>query len=275
MALKLLYITNKVEVARIAEDCGVDWIFVDLEQLGKTERQGHLDTVISRHSMEDVKKVKQVLTKSKLLVRVNPIHPDSESEIKKVIEDGADIVMLPFFKTCREAETFIRYTDGKARTCLLCETPESVKIMDDILKLKGIDYIYIGLNDLHLGYHMKFMFELLADGTVEMLCRKFNKKGIPYGFGGIARLGMGTLPAEKIIAEHFRLGSEMAILSRSFCNSEIITDQVQLETVFKSGIEEIRAHEAFLKKQNPEWMETNRMEVVKIVEEIKSNMTGK
>ena len=49
---------------------------------------------------------------------------------------------------------------------------------------------------------------------------KFEDKGIPYGFGGIAQLGQGTLPAENIIAEHYRLGSSMAILSRSFCNTK-------------------------------------------------------
>ena len=31
MSLKLMYITNKPEVARIVEDAGVDRIFVDME----------------------------------------------------------------------------------------------------------------------------------------------------------------------------------------------------------------------------------------------------
>lgn len=59
---------------------------------------------------------------------------------------------------------------------LLLETPEAVEIIDEILQLKGIDYIHIGLNDLSLGYGMKFMFQLLADGTVERLCTKFREK---------------------------------------------------------------------------------------------------
>ena len=45
------------------------------------------------------------------------------------------------------------------------------------------------------------------------------KKGIKVamlGFGGIARLGFGMLPAEHVIAEHYRLGSTAVILSRSF-----------------------------------------------------------
>ena len=38
--LKLMYITNNVDVAKIAENNGVDRIFVDLEVIGKKERQG-------------------------------------------------------------------------------------------------------------------------------------------------------------------------------------------------------------------------------------------
>lgn len=51
----------------------------------------------------------------------------------------------------------------------LLETPEAVKIVDDIIKLDGLDEIFVGLNDLSLGYGKKFMFELLCDGTVEKL----------------------------------------------------------------------------------------------------------
>lgn len=35
---------------------------------------------------------------------------------------------------------------------LLLETPEAVSVVDDILKLKGIDEMFVGLNDLSLGY---------------------------------------------------------------------------------------------------------------------------
>jgi 2-keto-3-deoxy-L-rhamnonate aldolase RhmA len=123
MALNLMYITNDPKIAKIAESSGVDWIFIDLEINGKEERQGHLDTVISRHNIEDVKNVKHVLKTSKLLVRVNPIYEGSLFEINKVIDDGADIVMLPFFKSKEEVDTFVRYVDKRSKTMLLLETP--------------------------------------------------------------------------------------------------------------------------------------------------------
>ena len=54
MSLKLMYITNRPDVAQVAQSCGVDRIFVDMEYIGKEERQGGLDTVKSHHSVEDV-----------------------------------------------------------------------------------------------------------------------------------------------------------------------------------------------------------------------------
>jgi 2-keto-3-deoxy-L-rhamnonate aldolase RhmA len=253
MPLTLMYITNKPEIALIAEKSGVDWIFIDLEIIGKEERQGHLDTVISKHSISDIKPIKDVLTKSKLLVRVNPIHENSEKEINEVINSGADIVMLPYFKTKNEVERFIRYIDKRVKTCLLLETPEAVEILDDILTVIGIDYIHIGLNDLHLGYKMKFMFELLANGTVERLINKIKKTNIIYGFGGIANLGKGLLPAEYVIAEHYRLGSSTAILSRTFYNQDLNVDYNDAFSVFSQGVHEIRSYEISLKNYHDDF----------------------
>lgn len=105
MPLKLMYITNDERVAKVAESSGVDWIFVDLEILGKEKRQGHLDTVISRHSMDDVKRLASVLTHSKLLVRLNPLHNGSRQEIDCAIADGADILMLLTSHQCLRYES--------------------------------------------------------------------------------------------------------------------------------------------------------------------------
>ncbi len=250
MALKLMYITNKPWIAQIAESAGVDRVFVDLEYLGKQERQGNMDTVQSHHTIDDVKVISDAITTAELLVRINPIHEataeyiSSADEIDAVVNNGADILMLPYFKTLDEVKKFRGYVGGRAKTMLLLETPEAVEIIDDILALDGIDFIHIGLNDLSLGYGKKFMFELLIDGTVERLCTKFSEKGIDYGFGGIASLGKGMVPAEMIIKEHYRLGSTCAILSRSFCNVDKIDHMGVISSTFVNGIRELREFEA-------------------------------
>lgn len=248
MALNLMYITNRPEIAQIAEAAGVNRIFVDMEYIGKMERQGGMDTVQSRHTLEDVKSISEAINKAELLVRINPIHEaaadymSSKEEIDGAIANGAQILMLPYFKTVDEVKTFIELVDGRAKTMPLVETPEAVECIDEILQL-DIDEIFIGLNDLSLGYGMKFMFELLVDGTVEDLCHKFRRKGIPYGFGGIASLGKGKLPAEEVIIEHYRLGSTYAILSRSFCNVNKIKHMGIISTTFVNGMREIREYE--------------------------------
>lgn len=269
--IKLMYITNKVEVAEIAQKYGVDRIWIDLEVNGKEERQKDMDTVKSKHEIQDIGKIKPIIKSSELLVRVNPIYEKSKWEIDQVIDQGADIIMLPYFKTAEEVEKFIEYVDGRCKTMLLVETPEAVQNIDSILNIDGIDEVHIGLNDLHLGYKKKFMFELLTDGTVEYLCNKFKEYGIKsYGFGGISRIGSGELPAEDILTEHYRLGSTTAILSRSFCNTAKITDINEIEELFKTGVSDIRKKEEEIELYSQEKFEENQKEVEKIIKKIVS-----
>ena len=267
MALKLMYITNHPEVAKIAQSAGVDRIFVDLETIGKQERQGGMDTVQSKHSIDDIVAIKKVLVASKLLVRSNPIHGNSKEEIDNIVKNGADIIMLPFFKTIAEIKKFINFVGGRAKTCLLAETPESVEILDEILETQDVDEIYIGLNDLHLGYGKKFMFELLADGTVESMATKIKGKNIPFGFGGVSYIGGGTLSAERIITEHYRLGSRSVILSRSFCNAEKEGIEAARK-IFPTEVKKIRDFEKSLSDFCEKDYENNKIQVKNAVTEI-------
>lgn len=273
MSLKLMYITNRPEIAQIAESAGVDRIFVDMEYIGKAKRQGGMDTVQNHHTVEDVKKVTEAVEKAEVLVRVNPMHEasedyiSSEEEINKVIENGADIVMLPYFKSVEEVEKFLTIVNGRAKTMPLVETPEAVNCIDEILKLRGLDEIFVGLNDLSLGYGKKFMFELLSDGTVENLCYKFKQAGIPYGFGGIAALGKGTLPAEKIITEHYRLGSTRVILSRSFCDVNKISHIGKISEIFMDGVRQIRMFEEQVSVHR-DFFVNNEQEIKEIIDKI-------
>ena len=182
-------------------------------------------------------------------MRINPIHDatkeycSSEDEIGAVIDAGADIIMLPYFKKIDEVKRFISCVNKKTKVLLLLETPEAVEIIDDIIQIPGIDEIHLGINDMSLGYGKKFMFQLLSDGTVEKICLKLRLAGIPYGFGGIASIGVGKLPPEAILKEHYRLGSSMVILSRSFCEINDNTKLSYIKEKFDVGIKCIRAFE--------------------------------
>lgn len=279
MALKTMYITRDPAVARIAEEAGVDRVWVDLEYIGKAARQGGMDTVQSHHTIEDIRVVRGAIRRAELLVRVNPIHGatkahgDSRSEIEAALAAGADRLMLPYFKTAAEVGTFLQIINGRARNVLLLETPEAVEALDEILRLPGIDEIHIGLNDLSLGYGLPFMFQLLADGTVERLCLKLREAGVPYGFGGIASPGKGLLPAERIIREHYRLGSTRVILSRSFCNTEQIRDLDEIRRVFETGMREIRALEREC-EEHASYFWDNRRETEAAIRQITETLSG-
>lgn len=278
--LNLMYITKKTEIAKIAESAGVDWIFVDMEFIGKDIRQYGLDTVQNHHTIADVINIKNCVAKAQVLVRINPIHTamadyfSSKEEIDATIEAGADILMLPYFKTVSEVKKFLEYVSGRTKTCLLVETPEAALLLDEILELDGVDMIHLGLNDLHLALGMKFMFELLADGTVDRLAKKIKSKGIPFGFGGIATLEGGLLPGAAVLKEHYRLGSSMVIISRSFCNLDKITDLEEVRRIFNTGIASIRRLEKEAETAKT-YFNDNRELVVQsvhgIIEELKNN----
>lgn len=272
MSLTLMYITNNLDVALVAQKHGVNRIWIDLETLDKEKRQSGLDTVKSHHTIEDIKTIKPCLTTSEMLVRVNHWNEGSISEINAVIEAGADIIMLPYWKTVNEVKKFIEVVDGRCKTTLLLETREAVGIIDEVLELGGFDEIHIGLNDLHLSYGLDFMFELLTNGTVEMLCRKFANKGIPYGFGGIARIGDGAVPAERIILEHYRLGSTRAILSRTFCDYAKINSLHEFEKVFMRHMRELRAFESYAENASVEEFKKNTEELNDAVSRVANNM---
>ncbi len=274
-----MYITNDVQVAKIADECGVDRIFVDMEYLGKEERQPG-DTVKSHHTVEDVRAVRSAIRRAELLVRVNPIHDPScgsvgtEAEIDAVVEAGADVIMLPMARTVDEVQRFLRAVGGRARTMLLLETKEAAQSIDEILTVAPTDEVHIGLNDLHLSYKMSFMFELLADGTVERLCRVIASHGKPYGFGGIARIGLGMLPSEYVITEHYRLGSGAAILSRSFCNIQNLSSVSEIQKIFSLGVRNIREFEARAAELDAASLEENRLRVARLVSKIVEEKRG-
>ena len=167
--MQLCLITDKTDFASEAEDVGVSRIMLDLERTGKEQRQRGRDLFISDHIVGSAAPMKAVLNKASLVVRINPLSPESNEEIEAVIEAGADLIMLPYFHTIDEVRNFLSLVGGRAKTILLVETKSAVELMPEIIKEPGIDEVHIGLNDLSISLGHKTIFEPLCNGLVDDL----------------------------------------------------------------------------------------------------------
>lgn len=238
--LQLLFITANTDIASFVFLHGVDRVFVDLEILGKVERQGHLNTVISRHAPEDISLLRPLLPRGTLLVRLNPMNPNTEIEVDDAIERGADVLMLPMFRGADEVRRFCKAVNSRAKVCLLVETVDAMENLAACVEVSGVDEVHIGLNDLHLEMGCRFMFEPLVSGHVERMTKTLKKAGIPFGIGGLARVGEGMLPAEMLLSEHARLGSTCAILSRTFHRQADSVEEIQAQMNFADEVQKLR-----------------------------------
>ncbi len=267
MNFKLMILTADPSFANKAQQAGIDRIFYDLEYINKRERQAGRNTVLSNNNIEDIPQIKKILCKSELLVRVNPIHQYSQIEINKAIDYGADILMLPMALDRTDVKNFIDMIDRRVKSCVMIETPQAMTRLDSILEINGINELFFGLNDLHIGLGLKFMFEILSGGLVQYMAEKCNRKGIQFGFGGIARIGDGILPSDNILGEHLRLGSSSAILSRTFKGEESKIEEI----ILAKEVEKVRNRIEEIKNWDKKQFEINRQNVIEIVNKVVNN----
>ncbi|HEX2544811.1 MAG TPA: aldolase/citrate lyase family protein [Ramlibacter sp.] len=258
--LELIQITNDPAFAQRCDALGGFRVFVDLERMGKAERQAGLNTFISEHDLEDVARIRAVLRRSPLMVRVNPLHEGTPAEVDAVLARGADSIMLPMFSGARELRAFCGIVAGRVPVVALLETADALASLDSWAGTPELGEIYVGLNDLHLSLGCRFMFEPLADGSVERVARVARSHGLAFGFGGIARLDEGLLPGRDVLAEHLRLGSGAVILSRTF-HREVVMD-------FEHEIARLRALESELAARSPRQVEEDAARIALRIREI-------
>ena len=266
--LKYYYITNRPEVAEIADNNGVQRIFVDMEYIGKDKRQP-MDTVKNHHTVEDVRKVRKAVKNNELLVRINPLYSDTKDEIEAVVDAGADIIMLPMWNTADDVEAVLNLINKRTRLIPLLETQSAADALDNVLRLDCIDEIHIGLNDLSISQHKKFLFQPLVDGTVDAFANKILLSGKSFGVGGVGAVGNKVaLPAENILAEHYRLKSNAVILSRAFCSAENYESISAFEADFVKRINANREYENMLSSADGEFLIGMHSKTKQIISEL-------
>ena len=236
-----ILITNDSWRAKVAEQAHVDRVMVDLEIIGKRERQKNHDTLISYHQLSDVGVLRSVLRRALLMVRVNPLHDGTADEVSACVDAGADVLMLPMISHPADAKQFVQLVGKRAKVCLLLETGAALARLSDIINVSGVDEVHIGLNDLHLELKLDFMFEIISGGLIDYMAQIINRRGLKFGIGGIARLGRGLLSPELILSECVRLGSSQVILSRDYNRIFDECSRRAVVGVFAQEIEQLRS----------------------------------
>jgi len=183
------------QVAEIIAMSGFDWVFIDMEH--------------SAMSLESVQNAIQIM-EGKLLTIVR-VPLNDEVWIKRVLDTGCDGILVPMVNSADEARkvvqaskyppegrrsvglarahkygaTFKEYVENANSDLVImiqCEHKEAVKDFDEILKVKGIDSVFIGPYDLSASMGLTSQIShpdvLAAIGLVKEKCRK---AGMPYG----------------------------------------------------------------------------------------------
>lgn len=251
---RLTLITSDPALAARADAGGVDRIGVDLERLGKAERQAGKDSRLSNHTIEDLAAIAEVVRNADLFVRVNPINADTPDEIEKVLACGAKVVMLPYFRTADEVRTFVRLVGGRAHAMILVETASALVRVREILAVPGIDEVMVGLNDLRLELGLRDHFEVLVSPLLDTVAKEVGHANLPFAIGGVANPNDRSLPVspDLVLAQYPRLNATGAWLSRSFLNG------VRPDHDFGAAISAIRNRLTEWSLSSPESLERAR-----------------
>lgn len=212
------FITADPLEASAARAAGIQRIMIDLERKGKADRQKGRELFLSDHRMEHVSLMNSRVLNSEIVVRINPLHDESDKEVAEVIERGADYVMLPFFHHVNQVETFHGLVKGKAQIILLIETASAANNIEAIISAAPPDEMHIGLNDLSISLGKNNIFTLFRDGTVASIAARIRACNLPFGIGGIGALSRNNLPITPkcFYVEQLRLGATRGWLGRSF-----------------------------------------------------------
>jgi len=214
----LTLFTNDPDLARRADSAGIDRIGLDLEVLNKKKRQDPGKAWISDHRISALPSIRQALRNGRLFARSNPINPRLSDEIEQLLDHGVETLMLPMFRTARDADQYVEMVAGRAEVSLLVETMDAAQNIEEIVRVEGIDEVHVGLNDLHLSLGLGNQFELLISPLLERISACVIGAGIPFGFGGVGRVNDPSLPVpSKVIYPHYpRLRADRALVARVF-----------------------------------------------------------
>ncbi|WP_305982511.1 HpcH/HpaI aldolase family protein [Roseivirga thermotolerans] len=186
------------EIAEIMSQVGFDWLFIDLEH--------------GPHGVLELQRTLQAMKpECSALVRVAEL---SEASIKKVLDTGAEGIIVPKVNSAEEAGRIVSYAKyptqgvrgvGAARAhgyglsfkeyvekaneqtlvVIQIEHFEGVNHINEIVEVEGIDVVFIGPYDLSASFGVAGQVEhALVKVAIDKVEKACDKAGIPMGYFG-------------------------------------------------------------------------------------------
>ena len=228
--LTLLWSDDAELVAR-ADAAGIDRIGLDIESLGKGERQKNRGSWVSPHRLDDLARLRGIVRQNELFCRLNPIHSESRAEVDRAVDCGVDVLMLPMFTTATEVATFVALVAGRAKVVPLLEHRLAADCVDEVTAIDGLDCLHVGLTDLALSLGVRNRFSLLASALLDRIAEAAHRRGLRLCVGGIGRAMDASLPisTDLIYAQYPRLNATGALVSRAFFGRDPLALDVTAE----------------------------------------------
>jgi 2-keto-3-deoxy-L-rhamnonate aldolase RhmA len=187
------------QVAEIISDSGFDWVLIDMEH--------------SSISLENVQNALQIMGDK--ILKIVRIPGNDEIWIKRILDTGCDGILVPMVNTAEEAfkavqaskyppegrrsvglsrahqygagfKDYVENANKELIIMIQIEHTEGVKNIDEILKVKGIDSIFIGPYDLSASMGLTGQISHpKVKSAVDLIKDKCLNAGLPYGIFGL------------------------------------------------------------------------------------------
>ncbi|MBK8883087.1 MAG: 2,4-dihydroxyhept-2-ene-1,7-dioic acid aldolase [Bacteroidales bacterium] len=216
------------QVAEIISDSGFDWVLIDMEH--------------SAISLESVQNALQIMGDK--ILKIVRVPGKDEIWIKRVLDTGCDGILVPMVNSAAEALKVVQYSKyppegrrsvGLSRAhsfgpgfsdyvenankdlviMIQIEHRDAVKNIDEILKVKGIDSVFIGPYDLSTSMGLTGQLSHPdVKSAIKLIKDKCRKAGLPYGIFGMTPQGL--IPEVKDGCTFLLCGVDAAILVNSY-----------------------------------------------------------
>lgn len=216
------------QVAEIIADSGFDWVLIDMEH--------------SAISLESVQNALQIMGDK--ILKIVRVPGNDEIWIKRVLDTGCDGILVPMVNSAAEAlkvvqaskyplegrrsvglsrahsfgpgfSDYIKNANRDLVIMIQIEHKDGVKNIDEILKVKGIDSIFIGPYDLSASMGLTGQLshpDVMA--AIKLIKDKCRQAGLPYGIFGMTPEGL--VPEVKDGGTFLLCGVDAAILVNSY-----------------------------------------------------------